>query len=54
VTEEIAKSASEANAKGQSVIYLIDGDQVVAALAMADMIRPESREAVRRLEEMGV
>ncbi|MBP9501522.1 MAG: copper-translocating P-type ATPase [Candidatus Promineofilum sp.] len=42
------------NRKGQSVIYLVRGEQVVAAFALADVIRPESREAVRRLREMGV
>ncbi len=46
--------ADETNRKGQSVIYLIRGEDVVAAFALADVIRPESREAVRRLREMGV
>ncbi|MBN1658062.1 MAG: copper-translocating P-type ATPase, partial [Anaerolineae bacterium] len=48
--------------KGQTVVYLIAGDAsagnranaVVAALALADVIRPESREAVRRLHDMGI
>ncbi len=44
----------DANAKGQSVIYLVQQEQVRAALALADVIRPESREVVDRLHDMGV
>ncbi len=43
----------EAQAKGQSVIYLVQQQEVRAALALADVIRPESREAVDRLHDMG-
>jgi Cu2+-exporting ATPase len=44
----------EAQEKGQSVIYLVQEDQVAAAFALADVIRRESREVVDRLHEMGV
>ncbi|MDQ3699235.1 MAG: heavy metal translocating P-type ATPase, partial [Gemmatimonadota bacterium] len=40
--------------KGQGVIYLIDNDRVVAAFAVADAVRPESREAIHRLHEEGI
>lgn len=43
-----------AGEKAQSVVYLIVDKQVVAAFAVADVIRPESKEAVRRLHEMGI
>jgi len=46
-----ARSAGE---KSQSVIYLADQNEIVAAFAVADVIRPESKQAVRRLHEMGV
>jgi len=46
--------AQEAGAKGQTVVYLVQDGQVAAAFALADVIRPESREAVRRLHAMGV
>lgn len=36
------------------MVYLVHDDQVVAGLALADVIRPESKEAVQRLHEMGV
>jgi len=44
----------EAGAKGQSVVYLVDDAQPVAAFALADVIRPESHETVRRLHELGI
>ena len=44
----------ERNAKGQSVVYLVQDEQVLAGLALADVIRPESKEAVQRLHDMGV
>ena len=46
--------ASEASGKGQSVVYLVEGTSVLAAFAVADAIRPESAEAVRRLRDLGV
>jgi Cu2+-exporting ATPase len=46
--------AEKAGGRGQSVVYLVQGEQVVAAFALADVIRPESRQAVQRLQEMGV
>jgi len=51
---EIASFADTAGAKGQTVVYLVQDRQVSAAFALADVIRPESRQAVQRLHEMGV
>ncbi len=45
--------AERAGEKGQTAVYLIDGGPV-AAFALADVVRAESREAVRRLHEMGI
>ena len=52
--EAIRRFAGESNDKSQSVVYLVQEEQVVAALALADVIRPESREAVEKLHDMGV
>ncbi|HEX9019401.1 MAG TPA: copper-translocating P-type ATPase [Anaerolineaceae bacterium] len=58
--EPLARFEQAASAKGQSVVHLVEdrggdgGRVVVASLALADVIRPESREAVQRLHEMGV
>ncbi len=46
--------AEEAAAKAQAVIYLVEGSRALAAFAVADAVRPESMEAVRRLHEMKV
>ena len=52
--EALQTFATEAGVKAQSVVYLVDETDVVAAFALSDVIRPESREAVRRLREYGV
>jgi len=52
--EALAQFANAANAKGQSVVHLLVDNQPVASLALADVIRPESREAVRQLQALGV
>jgi Cu2+-exporting ATPase len=43
-----------AGARGQTVVYLLENQKVSAAFALADVIRPESYEAVKRLREMGI
>jgi Cu2+-exporting ATPase len=39
---------------GRTVVYVLREGAPVAAIALADIVRPESAEAVRRLKEMGV
>ncbi len=50
----LREAAGRAAAKGQGTIYLLDDDRVVAAFAVADAVRPESRDAIARLHEAGV
>ena len=50
----LAEFTEKASNQGQSVIYLLQNKQAVAAFALADVIRPESREAVDKLHEMGI
>jgi Cu2+-exporting ATPase len=38
----------------QSVVYLTTGDKIIAAISIADVIRPESKQAVQALQEMGI
>lgn len=40
--------------RAQTAITLVEGRAALAVLAIADAIREESREAVRRLQEMGI
>jgi P-type Cu2+ transporter len=53
VPEALDSFQDEARSRGQSVIYLVQ-EEVVAALALADVIRPESKAVVDRLHEMGI
>ena len=55
VQENIFKGfAGEAAARGQGVVYLLEEKETLAAFAVADAVRPESREAVQRLHEAGI
>lgn len=52
--QKIADFSRQAGDKGQAVIYLIRDRNTMAAFALADVIREESRQAVRKLHEMGI
>ena len=53
--DDIAAFAEDAGANAQTVIYLIhDESDVVAAFALADVIREESRQAIEALHGMGI
>jgi len=51
---EIVEFAASAGAKGQTVVYLVEDKDVKAAFALADVIRPESYEAVKKLKEANI
>lgn len=40
--------------QGKTVVFVVRDGQVAGAIALADVIRPESREAVRQLKQMGL
>src|SRR5919108_732106 len=40
--------------EGRTVVHVIEDGRVIGAIALADVIRPESREAVRRLKDVGI
>ena len=44
----------EAEARGESTIALIDAEQVQALFALADQLRSSAKEAVARLQAMGI
>ena len=52
--DKLRDFSAEADGKGQSIVYLVEGDLPVAAFALADVVRPESKQAVERLRAMGV
>jgi P-type Cu2+ transporter len=41
-------------AEGNTVVYVLLDENLIGAIALADVIRPESFEAVRHLKEMGI
>ena len=43
-----------ANSNAQSVVYLTTKENIIAAIAVADVIRPESKQAVDELTKMGI
>ncbi len=51
---ELRAATERFSAGAQAAIYLIEGDRALAAFAVADAIRPESAEAVRRLHDAGI
>ncbi|MBP6774347.1 MAG: heavy metal translocating P-type ATPase [Gemmatimonadaceae bacterium] len=54
VPASLTATVSDAKKGGQAVIYLLQDGRVLAALAIADAIRPESYEAMRALHALGV
>ena len=52
--ETLSTFDQASSAKGQSVVHLVQDGKPLASFALADVIRPESHEAIQRLHEMGV
>jgi len=53
-SDSLSSFADEAGRKSQSAVHLVVEKEVVAAFAVADKIRSESKQAVKRLHDMGV
>ncbi|NOY98412.1 MAG: copper-translocating P-type ATPase [Chloroflexi bacterium] len=54
VPAELHHLTEQAAQRGQSVVYLFQNEQAVAAFALADVVRPESKAAIDKLHEMGI
>ncbi len=58
--DKLAQFSQQASDKGQSVVHLVraghdgSGAYVAASFALADVVRPESRDALHRLHAMGI
>jgi Cu2+-exporting ATPase len=50
----LASFSESAGSRGESVVVVVDGDTPIAAIAISDIIRPESYTAIAALEERGV
>nr|WP_245748018.1 copper-translocating P-type ATPase [Methanolobus profundi] len=44
----------EINGQGKTVVFVLLGGKAVGAIALEDVVRPESKEAVGKLREMGI
>jgi Cu2+-exporting ATPase len=53
-SRDLQAFAEQAAERGQGVVYLVEETTVVAAFAVADAVRAESRDAVRRLHDRGI
>ncbi|MGH1548418.1 heavy metal translocating P-type ATPase [Leifsonia poae] len=51
---ELREAADAAGREGRTVVYVLAGDRVLGLIALADVIRPESQEAVRSLRDAGI
>jgi Cu2+-exporting ATPase len=51
VPEKLKEAVTRAGERGQASIYLAERSRVLAAFALADVVRPESKEAVEALHE---
>jgi Cu2+-exporting ATPase len=52
--KDLAQQTHVWGQRGQTVVYLLDGQQVLAAFALADVIRDESRAAIAALKAQGL
>jgi Cu2+-exporting ATPase len=50
---EVKKAYESASREGKTVVYVVADKKVLGAIMLADVIRPESKEAVRLLQESG-
>ena len=53
VTGEVSEFLAQANRSGETVVFLTEGEQVVTGFGLADQVREDSAEVVRRLHEQG-
>jgi Cu2+-exporting ATPase len=51
---EIQREVEVENKKGKTIIFVLSENKVLGALALGDLIREESREAIKELQENGL
>lgn len=52
--QALANFSNTAGSRGESVVFVIEGDTPLAAIAISDIVRPESFTALNALRERGV
>src|SRR5690606_27366826 len=53
LSARLQAATDDASASGKSVIYVIEGERILGAIMLADIIREESKQAVDSLRSMG-
>lgn len=54
MVKEYKNRVDELTKQGKTTIHVIEEKRLIGSIALADVIRPESREAVKSLKELGV
>jgi P-type Cu2+ transporter len=54
VPDDLRRETEPWRGRGASILYLVRDDAVAGAFALEDRVRPEAREAVERLHELGI
>lgn len=54
IPAELSQQTQNAGQKGQTIIFVVKGRVLLGAIALADIIREESREAIRTLKKIGI
>ena len=54
IGSELVHATRSHTGEGKTVVYVLDGDTVIGLIAVADVIRPESEQAVAALRERGI
>lgn len=52
--EASSEKSGAASREGETVVFLLEGQKPAGAIALADIVRKESREAVGKLKSMGI
>ena len=54
IPDDIAKAIKQAAKDGKTEVYLITNNQVIGALGLADVVREQSKHAIKALKNMGI
>ncbi len=52
--QKLIQAAEKFGSSGQTAIYLVENQEALAVFAVADAVRPESEEAIKKLHKMGL
>jgi P-type Cu2+ transporter len=53
-TSKVKERIDKLSGEGKTVVFIIIEEELVGAIALADIIREESKEAIRQLKKMGI